>query len=259
MSERLVKDSDYTLVDGVLRIRDGVKEIPDGSFKHIVSFNRGDEIIVVIVPSSVTRIGEEAFAFHDELETVVFPLTSQSQLTEIGAAAFLGCRRLKQITLPNKLKTIGNGAFANTGLLFIEIPGTVEKVSFSAFRQTHLHGIIMNEGVKYIENYAFDIYPGQLQTIVIPSTVLSIASCAISYAWIPENYQDNYYENVFYRDNELLEAAKAKPQKQVITRSQQTAIETHNDADIIEEIKTYDKKGIDIPKEDVPIGFVIIN
>lgn len=253
MSERLGKDSDYTLVDGVLRIRDGVKEIPNGSFKHIYP-----KIEVVIVPPSVKRIGEDAFSFQDELEAVVFERASQSQCTEIGATAFIGCIRLKQITLPYKLKTIGNGAFANTGLRFIEIPGTVEKVSLSAFRQTHLHGIIINEGVKYLEIYAFAILPGQLQTIVIPSTILSIESGAISHEWIPENYRDNYYEGVYYRDKELLEEAKAKPRTQVITRNPQntrTALVTET----YEVAMTNDSQEPHITEEDLFNGFVIIS
>lgn len=245
MSEKLIKDSDYTVENGVLRIRDGVEEIPDGNFRY------NSEIIgvtVVIISTSVKRIGDEAFAFCENLDAVVFELASQSLCTEIGSNAFFLCRRLKHITLPYKLKAIGNGAFSMTGLRFIEIPGTVEKVSFSAFRQTQLRGIIMNEGVKYIEGYAFALLPGLLQTIVIPSTVLSIVSGAIGYEWIPANYRHNDYDGVYYRDKELLEEAKGKPKRQVITRSQQ-----------IGETETYDPEEPQVTEADLSNSFVIIN
>lgn len=244
MSEKLIKDSDYTVENGVLRIRDGVKEIPNGNFRY------NSEIIgvtVVIISTSVKRIGDEAFAFCENLDAVVFELASQSLCTEIGSNAFIGCRRLKAITLPYNLKVIGNGAFAITGLRFIEIPGTVEKVSFNAFKQTQLRGIIMNEGVKYIEAGAFTILTGLLQTIVIPSTVLSIVSGAIGYEWIPKNYRHNDYDGVYYRDKELLEAAKAKPKRQVITRSQQ-----------IGETETYDQQEPHITEDDLSNNLIIV-
>ena len=59
-----------------------------------------------IIPSSVTLIGEGAFAFND-MTSVTIP----NSVTSIGNGAFYDCCNLSCITIPESVTSIGSGAF----------------------------------------------------------------------------------------------------------------------------------------------------
>ena len=84
-------------------IRDSETEVATHSFKSHTYIKK------LIIPSSVKRIGFEAFNGCNNLEEVVFK--ENSQLESIGTAAFYGCAKLRTINLPNTLTTIGSHAF----------------------------------------------------------------------------------------------------------------------------------------------------
>jgi len=86
-----------------VEIRDSETEATTQSFKSHTYIKK------LIIPSSVKRIGIEAFNGCDNLEEVVFK--ENSQLESIGTAAFYGCANLRTINLPNTLTTIGSHAF----------------------------------------------------------------------------------------------------------------------------------------------------
>ncbi len=84
----------------------------------------------VIIPDSVTVIGEDAFANSPKLKTVVL----SSNLESIGRGAFSGCVRLEKITLPDTLRVIDDQAFygcLRLGRLYI--PASVERIGYDAF------------------------------------------------------------------------------------------------------------------------------
>lgn len=59
------------------------------------------------IPSSVTRIGNSAFAKCESLVSIDF----SPSLEEIGESAFMGTNSLKEIVIPEKVKEIGVNAF----------------------------------------------------------------------------------------------------------------------------------------------------
>ena len=90
----------------------------------------------ILIPSTLTLMEEEAFANCASLKNVSF--AEGCVLESIGASAFINCGMLGseegvEIILPRSLKTIDTSAFANSGLLSIEIPYSVETISASAF------------------------------------------------------------------------------------------------------------------------------
>ncbi|MDR2267312.1 MAG: leucine-rich repeat protein [Christensenellaceae bacterium] len=112
--------------------------------KTLVRYTGSDSTISV--PSSITKIASYAFFCNAEMVKVNLP----SGLTEIGAFAFSGVTeiyelylgvnlspgrsKLKTITLPSKLKSIGVGAFYKcVSLTYIEIPALVESIGAKAF------------------------------------------------------------------------------------------------------------------------------
>ena len=132
-------DADFEIVDGVLKgyhgtstdivIPSTVTEIGEGVFVTEEG-EEGVEISKVTIPSSVVRIGKDAFN-GCELTSVVF---EGENLAEIGESAFAYCTKLPEITLPEGLKVIGKAAFQGTSAIkSINIPASVESIGESAF------------------------------------------------------------------------------------------------------------------------------
>ena len=87
----------------------------------------------LVIPSSVTSIGDYAFYNCFGLTSVTF--AEGSQLTCIGNHAFFGCRVLTSITIPSSVTSIGDYAFYNCiGLTSIVIPNSVTSIGTYAFR-----------------------------------------------------------------------------------------------------------------------------
>jgi len=84
----------------------------------------------VIIPDTVTSIGEAAFRGHTELTSVTIP----NSVTEIGMGAFNGCTGLETITIPDGVTSISQGAFSScTGLTSVTIPSSVTQIWMGAF------------------------------------------------------------------------------------------------------------------------------
>lgn len=90
------------------------------------AFNLDHVIKTLVIPSSISVIGESAFTQCDKLTSVSFDL--HSQIEKIPAQAFSPCEKLESISLPNTITEIGNGAFTDdTYLESIYYGGTKEE------------------------------------------------------------------------------------------------------------------------------------
>ena len=79
---------------------------------------------------SVTSIGDEAFIFCRNLTSITIP----NSATEIGYGAFEWCENLTSITIPESVTNIGHYAFGHcTSLKNITIPGSVTSIHTWAF------------------------------------------------------------------------------------------------------------------------------
>ena len=94
------------------------KLIPDG-----MEWIPGSEISKVILPASLTYIGEGAFCGCNSLKTVVFAKKYKS--LKIGNNAFCG-KKLKKLSFPIGTMELGENAAGTTPT--IEIPGSVRKI-----------------------------------------------------------------------------------------------------------------------------------
>ena len=75
----------------------------------------------IIIPDTVTSIGEGVFANCTELVEIVIP----DSVTSIEANAFCGCTSLERVVMSSSIATITNDAFAGcTGLAQVEYNGT---------------------------------------------------------------------------------------------------------------------------------------
>ena len=98
--------------------------------------------------------------------------------------AFAGSKLLRYVTLPKTLKTIGQSSFYNTGVLSVEIPSSVEKISTEAFaRCSSLTGTFsIPEGVRSICYGAFQGM-NNIKSLYIPSTLNTVQEYSLSLSY----------------------------------------------------------------------------
>lgn len=168
------------------------------------AFLNNTAITSVVLPDSITSIGEKAFNGCESLTSVLFG--KNSQLSSIGPGAFNYCYSLESITIPesvtnigsdafyyccglrsvtfgenSQLTSIGDGAFNwCESLESITIPDSVTSIGEGAFCCcAKLTSITIPDGVKSIGNHAFEGCTA-LESITIPDSVLNIGDSAFA-------------------------------------------------------------------------------
>lgn len=177
--------NDFKIANGVLRkytgnskyvvIPEGVTEIAipaQSSRNRAVQSVFNSSIEYVMLPKSLKKIGEEAFALTN-IKRIEIPF----DVTTIGPRSFYGCANLKNISLPDSLSEIGIQTFSGCQALHsIEIPSNVNIIRSCAFeRCSSLSEIKLNNGLKKIELGAFSDCTS-LESIVIPESVIEIST-----------------------------------------------------------------------------------
>ncbi len=152
-------------------------------FAHHLYLN-GEEVKDIIIPNTVTSIGDYAFFGCTSLTSVTIP----SSITSIGESAFKGSTSLTSVTIPSSVTSIGEYAFSGcTGLTSVYISDLEAwcKISFgfasnplSYAHHLYLNGeevkdLIIPNTVTSIGKYAFRGCTG-LTSVTIPSSVTSI-------------------------------------------------------------------------------------
>lgn len=124
----------------------------------------------VVLPSTVTTLGERAFGDCYKLESIeLSPL-----ITEIAPYTFRNCTSLKSITIPGTVKTVGEYAFSKTGLqevVFEEGVETLEKYAF--YESKAIRSITFSGTITSIGKYGFKGCR-ELRTLILPQTITSI-------------------------------------------------------------------------------------
>ena len=102
-------------------------------------------------------------------------------ITSIGESAFLGCRGMTELTLPNSVTSIGGNAFEGcSGLTELILPNSVTSIGNAAFVDcSGLTELILPSSVTSIGDYAFYGCSG-LTELTLPNSVTSIGDGAFS-------------------------------------------------------------------------------
>ena len=84
-------------------------------------------------PDSLQTIETQAFLSCSNLQSIVFG----KYIETIKDYAFSKCKNLVNITFPNDcfLNTIGQGAFASTALITVDLPSNISDISYGSFEQ----------------------------------------------------------------------------------------------------------------------------
>lgn len=145
----------------------GVEEIGDYAFSESV-------IRDVVIPNSVTEIGNSSFANCPNLEII----NIQQSVKKINSCAFADCNNLSYVVLPEGLQTIESQTFMNcNNLSFIYLPDSVEKIGSGAFMGTNLKSIILPRSLKVLGCDVFAYSP--IQKIESPSKSFLVKDMAI--------------------------------------------------------------------------------
>ena len=83
-------------------------------------FARMENLKEIALPKGLTSIPRNCFRACNNLETVTF---LGDAVKTIGANAFYGCKQLTNIDLPFTVGSIGNGAFAKSGITHLGLSG----------------------------------------------------------------------------------------------------------------------------------------
>ena len=189
----------------------------------------------LILKEGVTKLDSQ-IKYCSEVEEVILPET----LTEIGNRVFEGCDSLKSITIPKSLELcpgalsvwgpafegssietvtfeegtekIHNALFANCGSLkTVNIPDTVKTIGQYAFIYCeNLESVNIPEGVTTLETSCF-AYCGNLKSITIPSTIDDVGGaikgspfeyCGIETVEFTGN-RTTIPQSIFYESNNL--------------------------------------------------------
>ena len=164
-------------LSGAYSVKEGTRIICDSAFWYCLSLSE------IVIPSSVTSIGDWAFSGCVSLSEIVIP----SSVTSIGDRAFEDCSSLKYISIPKSVVGLNGNPFAEwKGKLECLSPNFVyeddilfnkDKSRIISFRNQNIKSYVIPSSVTNIGDRAFS-HCYSLSEIVIPSSVTSIGNSA---------------------------------------------------------------------------------
>jgi|GEM_PF-2561910 len=151
-------DESYTIPEGVTAIGNN-------------AFAFCENLVRVTLPEGVTSIGRSSFESCKKLKQVDIPGT----VTSIGSHAFIGCCRLASVHIPDGVTRIEPSTFQGCGsLAAADIPGSVTSIGESAFQEcAHLTSVDIPDGVTGIGKSAFRKC-ARLVSVHIPAGITNI-------------------------------------------------------------------------------------
>ncbi len=195
-------------------IEDGVTSIGNGAFVNL-------GISQIDIPQSVTSIGEYAFWYCRNLETVTLP----DGITAIGNNAFNKCNSLINISLPNSLSSIGERAFSQCeNLSEISLPESLGSIGSYVFENCYnLTDITIPKKITVIEDGVFYGCSG-IRNLSLHDGITCIGNEAFLGCFNWENisippYVTSIGRDAFYRCDELKNVTIPKSMTKIESRT----------------------------------------
>ena len=173
-----------------------VSYIFDKSIKNLVILCYGMLVVIISLVSFSIETPAKTFVTKDVeggVEIIGFRIPSDiveipekignKKVVSIGASAFYR-ENIKEVIVPETVKSIKQGAFMSTPLQSIELPDEVEIESY-AFAYTNLTEISLPSTLVDIPDYLF-IGSTQLETVDYSPDLLSVGDYAFSYTSIKQ-------------------------------------------------------------------------
>jgi hypothetical protein len=155
-----------------VELPENMTAIPKKLFSEDKNVTSEKTLTSIVIPDSVTEIGEGAFEDCSRLEHIVL----SKNLTSIGAHAF-ACCKLKELELPDNVTEIGEAAFAFCPIQKINLPTKIKCLPRRVFRSAKLTELEIPANISTIEFSAFrDNY--ELKRIKVDSEKITISEYA---------------------------------------------------------------------------------
>lgn len=173
-------------VSGETVVVDGLKYTIDSSTHEatVLGFADGADCDSLHIPSQiivkntnhkVTAIAYRAFYCNNSIRKV----TISDGITDLGEAAFAACHNLQSIRISHTAKILPDDFLYAAGLIEIEIPASVETISWSALSNLPLSKIVFNEGLKEIRMGGLSDLE-ELTELCLPNSLESVGQHAFS-------------------------------------------------------------------------------
>lgn len=193
-------DGNLLLVDdtGTLTLPSSVTKIGEGAFANV------EGLKTIIIPGSVKTIGKGAFRNNATLEKVVI----EEGVEVIEESAFNACSNLKEVTLPESLKRMDNYVFTSCkSLNSIEIPSNIENLNTMLFSMSGLANIkLRGNKIKRIEHEVF--FGCKIKEFTITKDVNYIDPTAFDHCTQLELTMDTNNTNYIYNNGILMPSTK---------------------------------------------------
>lgn len=155
----------------VYKVPEGTEELGMGAFME-------SDIEEIILPESLTSIGDSCFYFCENLRQLIMP----DSVTKLGYRALAYCQRLEHLHLSTSLEEIESQTFNGcVSLKRLDVPGSVKTIDASAivWNEEGFEEIILHEGVEgitteYGKKRFMHVKQSVLRKIYIPSTVKNL-------------------------------------------------------------------------------------
>ena len=150
-----------------IRIGSGLKDADNSTFAHTfiksVEISEGvqclgynaflgcEGLTSLTLPTSYTVVESSLCSGAVDLESVTFG----SQVTTIRDEAFANCSKLKSVSIPESVKSIGKGAFYGTSLTEITLPEGITSIGENAFYDTQISEVFVPSSVTSLGKNAF--------------------------------------------------------------------------------------------------------
>jgi hypothetical protein len=122
----------------------------------------------VLLPEGIKVLNDYAFA-DSGISYIIIPDT----VTRIGNGAFQRCRNLEIISIPDSVRSFGGYIFIESGLKSFTIPAgmiAMNEIITNMFEESTLEKIVIPEGIENIRHYVFRNCKN-LASVTLPSTI----------------------------------------------------------------------------------------
>lgn len=185
---------EFRLKDKYSNALQGVVNIPDYSNTSQLGIVQGENITEVILPASVTTLGNNSFNRCSKLKKI-----NLDNITSVGLSCFFMCSELELDSLPDCLTYISGSAFYGCSkVILTELPASLTTVDNYAFSTSGVKitnfGDFEGSVLTTIGSDAFSSTGAGVTSIVIGSSVTSIGDKAF------ESYGKGGLKSIYFRN-----------------------------------------------------------